>query len=202
MELMTSEECHDVAEAYYEARQWPQACEAYEAGLKLDAGKPSAGYWLYSMGYCYKQMKQLKEAEDCFKRGIAANPAYSLNYEELTRLYSFQLRYAEAVEMAEEANRLNPDSPDVLRPLAIAYDGVGRNEEACAIGKQVIHLEPDKSSNYVNLGISLAILDRNTPALENFQKAVSIDPSYARARYNLGGHYLSFLEVGFRAFRA
>lgn len=190
MGAMTSEEYHNLGEAYSDAQQWPQALEAFQAGLELDRDKPVAAYWLYSMGYCYKKMQQLAKAEECFKQAIQINPNNLESYEELTRMYSYQQRYAEALEMAEEANRINPNSPEVLRALAIAYDGVGRNEESCEIGRQIISLEPDNPSNYINLGVSQSILHRYLEALANLQKAVSIDPSYARARYNLGCHYL------------
>jgi tetratricopeptide (TPR) repeat protein len=66
---------------------------------------------------------------------------------------------------------------------------LSKNEDykgAEAIWRQVIALDPQNSSAYYNLGMSLIYQDRYTDAEAVFRKAIELNPRYAHAQLELG----------------
>jgi hypothetical protein len=61
---------------------------------------------------------------------------------------------------------------------------MGRYEEEMAAYRRTIALKPDFVRAYVNLGVALRDLHRFDDALQQFKKALSIDPNDAGARTN------------------
>ena len=73
--------------------------------------------------------------------------------------------------------------------LGVAYDKLGRYQEAIESYKQAIRIEPDYADAHNNLGITYGKLGRWQDAIESYKQAIRIEPDYAEAHYNLGFAY-------------
>lgn len=96
-----------------------------------------------------------------------------------------------AIAPAERSRELGPDSPDTHFACALAYQAVGRTEDARAAYLKVLELNPQHAMALNNL----AVLDRSarrwTRALRGFRRALSSDPQQDLARRNIDSILLS-----------
>jgi tetratricopeptide (TPR) repeat protein len=96
-----------------------------------------------------------------------------------------------AIPPAERSRELGPDSPDTHFACALAYQAVGRKEDARAAYLKVLELNPQHAMALNNL----AVLDRSshrwTRALRGFRRALSSDPHQDLARRNIDSILLS-----------
>lgn len=96
-----------------------------------------------------------------------------------------------AVAPAELSRELGPDSPDTHFACALAYQALGRKEDARAAYLKVLELNPQHAMALNNL----AVLDRSahrwTRALRGFRRALSSDPHQDLARRNIDSILLS-----------
>ena len=98
---------------------------------------------------------------------------------------------ARAVAPAERSRLLGPDSPDTHFACALAYQALGRTEDARSAYLKVLELNPQHAMALNNL----AVLDRSarhwTRALHGFRRALSSDPHQDLARRNIESILLS-----------
>jgi tetratricopeptide (TPR) repeat protein len=96
-----------------------------------------------------------------------------------------------AIAPAELSRELGPDSPDTHFACALAYQAVGRKQDARAAYLNVLELNPQHAMALNNL----AVLDRSahrwTRALRGFRRALSSDPNQDLARRNIDSILLS-----------
>lgn len=93
----------------------------------------------------------------------------------------------EAIEVFENATKLNPDDYRLFNYLGIAYAKKGKNNLAIGAFQTASHLRPDIANIRYNLGLAYqaeGILDM---AMEQFEEALKIDPNYALAEEALRG---------------
>ena len=98
---------------------------------------------------------------------------------------------ARAVAPAERSRLLGPDSPDTHFACALAYQALGRTEDARSAYLKVLELNPQHAMALNNL----AVLDRSAHrwnrALQGFRRALSSDPHQDLARRNIESILLS-----------
>lgn len=94
-------------------------------------------------------------------------------------------RYEEALEAYEEAGRSSPRLPAAWVGRGAALGRLKRHSEAGLVLREALELEADNSEALVNLGLAALASDDVRSAAEAFGKAVSLDPSCARAHYGL-----------------
>src|SRR5947208_15778072 len=62
----------------------------------------------------------------------------------------------------------------------------GDTQAALAALSKATAIGPSSADSEDKIGFLLAVLGRNTEALEHFQKSIALDPRYARAHFHLG----------------
>ncbi|HTJ70860.1 MAG TPA: tetratricopeptide repeat protein [Actinospica sp.] len=96
-----------------------------------------------------------------------------------------------ATAPAERSRELGPDSPDTHFACALAYQALGRKDDARAAYLKVLELNPQHAMALNNL----AVLDRSAHrwdrALRGFRRALSSDPHQELARRNIDSILLS-----------
>jgi tetratricopeptide (TPR) repeat protein len=97
-----------------------------------------------------------------------------------------QAKPAEALELLQKAEKLNPEDEDVHYNLGIALTRLGRNDEAIKEYLEALRIFPDYAEVENNYGNLLVRLGRPAEAVEHFEKAVKITPDYASAWNNYG----------------
>ncbi len=96
---------------------------------------------------------------------------------------------ADAFKLAYDAN---PTDPEVILNLAESYERSGQEEKALSLTREAVAKNPnDKQLRYAN-GVFLLKKDQFAEAIEQFQKAVDLDPTYTDAIYNLGAANLNW----------
>jgi protein O-GlcNAc transferase len=76
--------------------------------------------------------------------------------------------------------------PVLLNNLGLAYQGLGRLEEAAARYREALELAPDLIEANANLGDALRMLHRHREAAERYTRALALDPSVAMLWSSLG----------------
>ena len=77
--------------------------------------------------------------------------------------------------------------------LGVAFDKLGRDQEAFSAYQQSIKINAKLAQAHYNLGITLGKLSRWDDAVLSYQKSLATKPDDANAHYNLG---LAYSELG------
>lgn len=97
-----------------------------------------------------------------------------------------QGRVEEAIDLWNEALRLDPADEDIHYNLGLALSRQGKNDEAIQQYEAALRIFPDYVEAHNNLGNLLSKLGRAQEAIPHFEKAIEIMPDYASAENNLG----------------
>ena len=105
-------------------------------------------------------------------------------------LYSINRQYEKAIEEAEKAVTLSPNSAEIRRHMALIYNYVGRREEAITAAKQAIRLNPHPPPYYFQiLGEALLMAGQYEEAIEAYKKGLHVDPKHASSMWGLAMAY-------------
>ena len=84
--------------------------------------------------------------------------------------------YARALQEYQTALQENPEHFAAQRGMAETLILLEREPEAIALYQDLLKLDVNNASAYANMGIAYDRLGRHEQALQNYQKALSIDP--------------------------
>jgi Flp pilus assembly protein TadD len=96
----------------------------------------------------------------------------------------------EAMELFQQALRMNPDSAVAHNDLGLVLARLGRSEDAIKQYQEALQLSPDSAVAHNDLGLVLARLGRSEDAVKQFQEASRLKPDYANAHNNLANALL------------
>jgi len=102
------------------------------------------------------------------------------------------------LKMAENAYRtairIEPDFVPARNNLAMLCDALGRKDEAAALFREIIEIDPEMAEAYYSLGLLLAENeDRMAEATDLLGQAAELSPDNARIHYNYG---LALQKIG------
>ena len=101
--------------------------------------------------------------------------------------------YAKGTSLLETALLFSPDSPEILYNLGMALSDLGRLDEAKELLQKLVKNEPKNARAWLALGVCFARLNEQTPALESFSHAHSLDDQDFYTLKTLGSY---MAEVG------
>ena len=171
-----------------------QARSAYETGLShLREGRTALGLnslqeaanlapeepaYLNSLGLVLLDLKQLREAEEAFRKAIALDPSYAMAHHNLGVALAESGRWEEAVQGYRRALAFPGAAVTVLanHNLGWAYYNLGRLKEAEEALTFTIRLEPSMASAHYHLGLVLLKAGRKEEARAAFSKARELAP--------------------------
>ena len=143
----------------------------------------------------------LGSAMGMFRRAIEVDPSFARAYGALA-IASMRHVFAgyttapaegkdRALELALEAERLNPDSPQVLWALAYVYMYRSQFNEAITALQRAINLSPSYADAYALLALLRNNQGRGEEAIRLLEKGITLNPHYSwDYLYNLGrAHY-------------
>ena len=151
---------------------YPQAKAAAMRAVEIDQNLPEARIALGWIAFSYDW--DWNEAENEFKKVIAANPNNADAHRGYAHLCSILGRYDEAVAEGKRARELDP-----LALLTNALEGqflfyAGRNDEAQARFEKTLELEPNFWIAHNGLGRVYINQGRYEEAIRELRKAISI----------------------------
>jgi tetratricopeptide (TPR) repeat protein len=183
-----------------------QAMEAvfhYEEGRKEKAfemlrkiiteGEDIAAAYI-NLADLYRREKKIREAAEVLKVGHDTLPH---NYKLFSTLISYLLnarQYALVIRTFEGNNyRQMENDPGIWNSLGLAYSNIGDYEKSVEMYLMSLSLDERSPVYFTNLGeaqFSLAVKTKKQTlidkSLQNFQRAIEIDPEYALAYVGLG----------------
>jgi tetratricopeptide (TPR) repeat protein len=120
-----------------------------------------------------------------YERALAVTTDNAFIESSLGSLLSGGGQFAEALPHLSNAVRIDPSSAHARIDLGRALDQQGNRKDAMAAYDEAERLiRPDDGRSYFYLGVSLAQAQQLAKALDNFNKAVALDPNDVGARSN------------------
>ncbi len=138
----------------------------------------------YKSGNVKSSLGQYKEAIKDYSKVIRLNPKYALAYTNRGTVKSSLGRYKEAIEDFDETIRLAPNDATAYYNRGLAKENLGWYTEANEDFDEVIRLEPEHTMNIENRKkntVDLLVSQRFSKSQSIFDKALTIDPQYAKA---------------------
>jgi len=169
-------------------QDYNQALDYADAALKLDLYSAEA---YYLKGMVFQEKKDTALAKSSFKTALEQENDYYEAYIQLGLLY-----YNEPNDLAKgyfkNALRVKPKSLEALYNYAIYSQDNGEYNEAIGTYYEILTIQKYREP-YFNLGyIHQEYLKVYDVAIENYTKAIEIEPNYYDAYYNRG---LCFEEI-------
>ena len=95
--------------------------------------------------------------------------------------------YGRAVPLMENLLIANPNDPDILYNLGMAYSDTGQMQDAIELLSRAVEVNPDDANAFVALGVAHQRNSEPSEALTALRKAIELDPVNSYAHRNLGG---------------
>jgi len=119
------------------------------------------------------------------------DPAFMPAYHEIADIYHFNGQHDAAVEELKKALMVRPDDVESMFTLGTIYSALGRNVDALRVFKRIELLDPGFGPElHYNLGMAYKELDNPELALEQFNIALEMDPSYFECLEAIGRIHL------------
>ena len=130
-------------------------------------------------------MGRLEEATEDLNRGFRAAPTRSDLYFQAALFLIKHDQYHKAIDLIQQANRVVPNSPDLLLTEAIAYELLQQPEDAQKILADIESRWPEWGEPYLINGILLETRVKSAQAKLMLETAISLGEGNFRAYYYL-----------------
>ncbi len=186
------------ANAYYNKgnslkniKQYPEALACYQKAIDLQPDFVNA---YHNLGWVLKEVGRPEEALPFFEKTLALQPDHlDAKINQGNTLYALnQVEAARACFKAVLA--VQPDHHQALNGLASIYSAEDHDQDAAIrIYHNILSRMPDYDIAYYNLGNAYALAKDFPKAISVHQKAISLNPGYVEAHWNLA---LNCLKTG------
>ncbi len=140
----------------------------------------------FNSGVAKVQAGDLDSAVRRFEQVKELSPTLMPAYSALARVYFDLGRFEDSIAMADEYLAANPDEGDVLGVLYLAYDQLGRTEEAEATFERLKSADSQHITRVMEeMGVGYFNQGNTERAVDLFERVLEIDPDHARAHYHL-----------------
>ncbi len=129
---------------------------------------------------------QLNQAEALYREILQSQPQHFDALQLLATLAAQRKNSAAAVELFDQALRIDPNHAGVLVNRGVALRDLQRFDEALESYDRALRIRPDDADALNNRGVTLRDLNRHAQALESYDRALRIKPDHADALNNRG----------------
>lgn len=185
------------------ASYYDKAIDRFSTAITL-VPDSSGTYYVRALSY-YAQQKYPEALAD-LDAAIAKNPEFEDAARLLGQIYYNQalerLRakddagaadaFAKATVGFEKAYQANPGNAENITNLIDVYERTKNSDKAMALTKSAVEKDPQNKVFRYAYGVFLLKQESYAESIEQFKKAVEIDPKYTDAVYNLGVSYLNW----------
>ncbi|MFN5309961.1 MAG: tetratricopeptide repeat protein [Candidatus Kapaibacterium sp.] len=159
-------------DAYYSLGLALVAKGNHEEGIKIYSKaieiKPDSALGYNNLGVAYHGKGDYEKAVTEFKRAIEKQPKFTEAFFNLGNAYAKKNDLLNAVDAYTKATQTRTDYPQAYFELAVTYNKLGRNAEA-----------------FNNFGLYYFWNNNYNAAIEQFSRAVALDPTYSIGHNNL-----------------
>jgi tetratricopeptide (TPR) repeat protein len=142
-----------MGDIYYEEENWADALKAYETLIEVAGGNNKVDEFKANMGYGLAASK-LNMQNEAYRGLSTARALRQDNFEVNCTLgyLEFQRKnYEKAIQLLEQAHKINPESPIALRYLGHALFRLKKAKEAMVYIRKAIDLAPDDKESLYTL---------------------------------------------------
>jgi tetratricopeptide (TPR) repeat protein len=156
---------------------------------------------MITLGKQYFDQKQYKKAEHYFKKVISLNSGYADVLNMLGVITHIEGKFSEAMDLFKRALKINPNYTEALLNLTVLLNDLGKYTEAKKLygqlkrGRTAGHkqIEPVLRGKLSNLHSDIGEIYRSIGlydlAIEEYKKALHLNPAYVDIRTKLGQAY-------------
>jgi tetratricopeptide (TPR) repeat protein len=172
---------------YSAEKQYDAAVAALETAARLD---PESEEVLLDLSIAYFDAGQYRQALDASAKALALNPQ-SVGAHHMLGKSEFMLgEFAKAVAQLEAALRLAPKDYDIAYTLGLAHLKQKELAPARELYTGMLAQLGDRPQLHIIFGRAYRETGFLPEAVEEFKRAVALDPHFPRAHYYLGLTYL------------
>jgi len=138
---------------------------------------------LFHKAYRRQMEGELEEAVRLYQESIACHPTAEA-HTFLGWTYSFQGRYDEAIEECEKAIGVDPEFGNPYNDIGAYLINLGKLDEAIPWLEKAIRAKRYEAYHYPHCNLGRVYLAKGMlkKALEEFEKALALEPNYTFAR--------------------
>ncbi|HEU4588024.1 MAG TPA: protein kinase [Gemmatimonadales bacterium] len=155
---------------------WPKAKAAAARALALDSTLAEA-YTSLAYGTMLYEWDWV-QAEDLFKRALAADPSYANAHHWYADFLAGRGRLDEALREMRRAAQLDPLSRIIAAEVAWVLYTMHRDDEAMAELDRALRLDPNFSQNYMVRGFIQTHQGRYREAIASFRRAIDLGGTF------------------------
>jgi TolB-like protein len=165
----------------------------YQQALGLDPGYAAAwvglatNYWNQAFIGLAPIDQSIRLAREATNKALALEPTLASALVRLSLIASFyDVDLSMAAQHLEEALASEPANPDVLVEAGVLVRRLGRLDEAIAIGKYQVGLDPINPFGHEILAYSYRYAGRLDDAIAELRTVLSLSPNYLAAHAGIG----------------
>lgn len=129
------------------------------------------------LGLSKTPQESLKKCTELYKKAIALDDSLAIAHSGLGYALFMMRKYDEAIDQAERALELEPNSADVISTYAHLLNYTGRGDEAVSFYRNAMRLNPKPPNVYLrNLAVALRDTGRYEEATAQLKKAIEREP--------------------------
>lgn len=174
--------------AYYQyvEGEYESAMKSYKDFLENYPNSIYRSTAVSSLVRLYTQNKKLGDAEKLIKDRLKLNSTDTTLLEELANIYQQQGKSDKALKLYQGVLEKNPANVSIRRKLGSLYAELGKKEQAIAEWKKLV--EGDYNQHQ-QLGVIYLSHKMYPDAIESFQQAIRVNPSYGYLYTQLASVY-------------
>jgi superkiller protein 3 len=162
-----------------------QVQEAIDLLEQAHQERPRDSAIAFFLGRAFNTDTKLARAEEAYRAALAIEPGLAEAWLRLSAIYVEQGRLAEALECLQSLGRERGRGPNLDYQEGFVLSKMGRFQEASDMLQRSLRARPSPDAWYI-YGITAQRVGDDDQAVGAFQRALSLDPSYADAWFNLG----------------
>lgn len=172
--------------------QYPEAIDQYKALIAQRDDNPLIHFKLAKV---YDRTKQYGEAITEYQAAIKLDPANIEAHKELAMLYARRGMADEAISQFRAVLGLRKDDRDSRNALTALYVKQHRYDDLFQLVKEGVDLTPNDPTSHYKLGIMYDFRKDYPSAIAEFQKAIDLKGTFAKALSAMGKVYLQMGDL-------
>jgi tetratricopeptide (TPR) repeat protein len=170
--------------SYNWLKEYEKAVADHSKAIELDPDKAS---YYNSRGKNYNWLKEYEKAVADHSKAIELDPGNAAYYNSRGVNYNWLKEYEKAVADHSKAIDIEPDKADYYNERGKNYNWLNEYEKAVADYSKAVELEPDNALYYTGLARMLCKIGNVDGALDNLNKALSLNDNLPEC-YNVRGY--------------
>jgi tetratricopeptide (TPR) repeat protein len=175
-----------LGEIYEKKSEKDKAFEYYETAFKLNSKFIKIHDKLSDL---YIEKGELSKAKEVVEKFLEINPDCPNKQVQLGRVLFVQGDTATANKLFRTSMARNPNNNEIRLKIGDVYLNAGHNEEAEEVFRESIRLAKDIHT-YNRLGLALRQRGKHMEAVEEYKKALQLEPDNENVYFNMGRAYM------------